>query len=141
MKFRYSKLALAEPDEFFGNYLLKPIIPVRLSHQGQQIDYAALIDSGADFNIFDAQIGELLGLNIEDGTPVEFVGVQQAPASHTWIHQVKITIDGWEHETAIGFSYDIAKYGYGLLGQQGFFNLFVVKFDLLKEEIELKPRK
>jgi len=31
--------------------------------------------------------------------------------------------------------------GYGVVGQNGFFDIFVVKFDLIKEEIELKERK
>ena len=34
----------------------------------------------------------------------------------------------------------IARLGYGVVGQKGFFEIFVVKFDLLKEEIELKQR-
>ncbi|MEK7088660.1 MAG: hypothetical protein AAB913_00845 [Patescibacteria group bacterium] len=29
---------------------------------------------------------------------------------------------------------------YGLVGQKGFFDNFIVKFDLLKEEIDLKTR-
>jgi len=28
-----------------------------------------------------------------------------------------------------------------VVGQRGFFDIFVVKFDLLKEEVELKERK
>ncbi|MDO8259932.1 MAG: hypothetical protein Q7T50_00350 [Candidatus Magasanikbacteria bacterium] len=40
-----------------------------------------------------------------------------------------------------GFSYDIAKHGYGVLGQKGFFDLFAVKFDLKKEQIELTPKR
>ena len=44
-------------------------------------------------------------------------------------------------ETIVGFSYDIAKHGFGILGQKGFFDKFVVNFDLVKEEIELKLRK
>mgnify|MGYP001607964096 FL=1 len=40
----------------------------------------------------------------------------------------------------MGFSYDIAKHGFGILGQKGFFDIFVVKFDLVKEEIELKEK-
>lgn len=51
-----------------------------------------------------------------------------------------IEIGGWDYETKVGFSYDIAKSGMPVLGQKGFFNKFVVKFDLTKEEIELKPR-
>ena len=31
--------------------------------------------------------------------------------------------------------------GYGVVGQRGFFDKFVVKFDFLKEEVELKERK
>lgn len=42
--------------------------------------------------------------------------------------------------TIVGFSYDIAKHGFGILGQRGFFDKFAVKFDLSKEEIELKAR-
>ena len=45
-----------------------------------------------------------------------------------------------DYKTTIGFSYDIARHGYGILGQKGFFDIFVVKFDLIKEEIELKQR-
>jgi hypothetical protein len=47
---------------------------------------------------------------------------------------------GWDYETIVGFSYEIAKFGFGILGQKGFFDIFVVKFDLSKEEIEIKPR-
>jgi hypothetical protein len=40
----------------------------------------------------------------------------------------------------VGFSSDIAKHGYGILGQKGFFNLFVVKFDYRKAEVEIKAK-
>lgn len=33
-----------------------------------------------------------------------------------------------------------SKHGYGLLGQKGFFDIFIVKFDLIKKEIDIKPR-
>lgn len=44
--------------------------------------------------------------------------------------------------------FDYKRYGktlrpvmpYGIVGQKGFFDLFIVRFDLLKEEVELKPR-
>jgi len=54
---------------------------------------------------------------------------------------VVINIGGWNYKTTVGFSYDIAKHGFGILGQKGFFDIFVVKFDLLKEEIELKEKR
>ena len=57
-----------------------------------------------------------------------------------YLHTVGIEVGGWSYKTTVGFSYDIAKYGCGILGQKGFFNVFEVKFDLLKEQIELKFR-
>ncbi|MEK9183748.1 MAG: hypothetical protein AAB890_01600 [Patescibacteria group bacterium] len=34
----------------------------------------------------------------------------------------------------------ISLHGHGILGQKGFFDMFVVKFDFLKKEIELKGK-
>jgi len=61
--------------------------------------------------------------------------------AEAFFHEVKLDIGGWNYKTVVGFSYDIAKHGFGILGQIGFFDIFVVKFDLIKEEIELKERK
>lgn len=60
MKFRYFKFLLEKRSEFFGPSILKPIIPIQLTAGELTIRYAALIDSGADFCIFDAGIGESL---------------------------------------------------------------------------------
>ena len=40
-----------------------------------------------------------------------------------------------------GFLSNIARLGYGVVGQKGFFDVFLVKFDLLKEEVELRERR
>jgi predicted aspartyl protease len=140
MKFRYFKFPLSEKSNFFGSSILKPIIPVGLTVDSNDLQYAALIDSGADFCIFDAEIGEALGLNVESGKKLRFGGIQEAGAAEAFLHDVTITIGGWKHKTTAGFSYDIAKGGYGILGQKGFFDIFTVKFDYPKEEIELKQR-
>ena len=60
--------------------------------------------------------------------------------SRAFLHEITIKVGGWPHKKRVGFSYDIAPYGYGILGQKGFFDIFVVKFDLLKGDIELRPR-
>lgn len=103
--------------------------------------YAALIDSGADFCIFDATVGEALGLQVRAGDPVIFGGVQDKGGATAFIHDVIIAVGVQNHKIKIGFSYDIAQHGFGILGQYGFFDIFIVKFDLLKEEVELKLRK
>lgn len=140
MKFKYHKLNLSPSSDFFGKQILKPIIPIKILKAGTVLQYAALIDSGADFCIFDASLGEYLGLNIKSGIEVQFGGIQSLGGAKAYIHKVALEIGGHELKTEIGFSYDISKNGYGILGQRGFFDLFAVKFDLQKEDIELKER-
>jgi len=140
MKFRYLKFDLKKASEVLGRSILKPIIPIRLKFGDVSLRYAALIDSGADFCIFDAEIGEYLGIDILSGKKEEFGGIQEKGTSFAYFHKVILNIGGRDYPIVAGFSYDIAKHGYGVLGQKGFFDIFVVKFDFLREEIELNPR-
>lgn len=98
------------------------------------------MDSGADFCIFDAQIGEILEIDITSGEQREVWGITGV-GEYYYVHSVDIKIGGWQYSTKVGFLSQIAKMGYGVVGQNGFFDIFVVKFDLIKEEIELKERK
>jgi len=138
MKFRYHKLLLDRRSPIFGNSILKPIIPIKVLVTAKEVEYAALIDSGADFCIFDAEIGEYLGLNIKEGVKISFGGIQERGGAEAFLHEVNLNIGGWNYETNVGFSYDVAKHGFGILGQKGFFDIFTVKFDYQKEEVELK---
>lgn len=141
MKFKYHKVLLPERLDYFGWSILKPIIPVGVVANGKELNYAALIDSGADFCIFDADIGEYLGLDVESGEYIEFGGVQGDGSAKAFLHHVTLNVGGFIYKTKIGFSYDIARHGFGILGQKGFFDAFAVKFDLKKEEIELREAK
>ena len=51
-------------------------------------------------------------------------------------HDITLTVGGHEFPTRAGFIRTLAS-DYGVLGQDGFFNFFVVKFDLQKEVVEL----
>lgn len=53
----------------------RPIIPVRLIHKDSAINIPALIDSGADFNVFPLTIANDLGLNLNLEKPMIFKGV------------------------------------------------------------------
>lgn len=142
MKFRYHKFLLDRRSPLFGQSILKPIIPVIISVSGgKSTMYAALIDSGADFCIFDAEIGEYLEINIENGIKIGFGGIQESNGAEAFLHEVILNIGGHDYRTVVGFSYDVAKHGFGILGQKGFFDIFKVSFDYRKEEIELIERK
>ena len=135
MQFPYKKFKLAD-----GTELLKPIIPIGLLFNGKFVKYEALIDSGADFNIFNAEIGELLGIDTRSGKKVKFSGIAGEPFE-VFLHNLTLEIGGWQYKIVAGFSYEISPYGFGILGQRGFFDLFRVKFIFSKGIIEITPEK
>ena len=141
MKFSYAKLLLPRKSDFFGSSIARPIVPIGISWQNKSMRYSALIDSGADFCIFDGEVGDYLGINVRSGSREVFGGVQERGGAEAFLHEISINIGGWDYKTTVGFSYDIAKHGSGILGQKGFFDMFSIKFDLAKEDIELKERK
>ena len=141
MKFKYLKFPFFQRNELFGPSILRPVIPMRVAHGDISIQYDALVDSGADFCIFDAEVAENLGIDISRGIEAQFAGVQGSSGSKAYIHQVVLEIGGWKYKAPVAFSRDLNKRSYGILGQKGFFELFSVKFDYSKEEIELMPKK
>ena len=132
MKFRYAK---------YGQ-VLRPVIPIFVKCGDNKIGYQVLVDSGADLCLFDEEIGNLLGIDVRRGKKYEVFGVG-GKSSIYYLHKVTISVGGWEHVTEVGFMSNVAGnvMPYGILGQNGFFNIFIVKFDLLKEEIEIFLRK
>ncbi len=131
MKFKYKKLAPG---------FIRPIIPIEIIFNQNSIKYEVLIDSGADENIFDAQIGELLGIDIIKGEKRKLSGITGVKEIY-YIHPITIKVGGWKYKTKAGFLPNIASLGYGVVGQRGFFDIFVVKFNFKKGIVELKEAK
>ena len=132
MKFDYKR---------YSPSIVRPVIEIKLKSNSNILRYEVLVDSGADFCIFSSEAGEALGLNIKKGKMREVFGVG-GKVSLYYLHKVNIEVGGWMYEIEAGFMPDVAGkiMRYGLVGQKGFFENFIVKFDLLKEEINLKTR-
>lgn len=141
MKFQYQKIGIEESEAFPDRkFILRLIIPIILEHGDRKVGYKVLIDSGADYNIFHGVIGEILGLNLMVGRKENLGGISGDTLT-AYFHFVDAEIGGWKHKLYCGFSYDVPPFGYGVVGQKGFFDIFKVSFDYNKEEIELKERK
>ncbi|MDZ4221420.1 MAG: hypothetical protein U1C18_00935, partial [Patescibacteria group bacterium] len=78
MTFSYISFPLPERSRLFGGKILRPIIPIEITIGAITVGYAALIDSGADFCIFDGELGELFGLDVRSGDRLQFNGIQEA---------------------------------------------------------------
>ncbi len=132
MKFRYKR---------YGE-ILRPVIPIRVRSGEKHLQYEALVDSGADICIFSSEVGHAIGIDVLKGVPHEVFGIG-GKTSFYYFHKVVIEVGGWPFEIKAGFMPEVAGriLPYGVVGQKGFFDKFIVKFDLFKEEVELKERK
>lgn len=131
MKFRYKN---------YGQGILRPVIPIEVIFNNNSVICEVLVDSGADSNIFSSEIADILGINLTEGEKGEVAGIT-GESKFFYFHNIDIKVGGNLYKNIrVGFLKDIGKYAYGVAGQKGFFDTFIVKFDLLKKEIELKPR-
>lgn len=139
MKFKYSKYRII-PSQAFPKLteIWRPTIPVRLTYLNKTYGCIALVDSGADFCIFHAVIGELLNINIKSGKTSPLHGATSG-IGKVYYHNISIDVGGWSVNSYIGFSYDLT-YPFPLLGQVGFFDRFKVSFDYKKKDIDINPK-
>lgn len=139
MNFKYKKFPTNKKKNPFPEQksALRPVIQIDFNSPNGGFGYFVLIDSGADYCIFHATIGEQLGLKIKSGKPLTFYGTSGEPQK-AYFHTVEFKVGGAIHECDVGFSYDMEKLAYGLLGQYGFFDKWIVKFEYHKENVELK---
>lgn len=139
MNFKYRKFPLDPKNCPFQNKRssLRPVIQIDFETKNGSFGYLVLIDSGADYCIFHATVGEQLGLDIKTGTPLTFFGTSGKPQK-AYFHKITFKIGGHHHTCEVGFSYDMEKLAYGLLGQDGFFDKWTVKFEYHKKNIDLR---
>jgi len=137
-KLDYRKFPAAPTEPFpRRKSVVRPVVPVALINGSNRVRVYALIDSGADYCVFHAEIGEQLGLQIESGKSLPFSGIAGAGQT-AYFHNIKLEVGGHEFGCYAGFSPDIQDLPYGILGQVGFFDVFKVSFDYKKEKIELQ---
>jgi hypothetical protein len=120
----------------YSDVHVRPVIPVRVAASDRWIDYEVLVDSGADICIFDAELTERLGLDLESGEHAVISGAIGA-AQDVYIHPVELTVGPRTFGVRVAFMPTAEPYG--LAGQQGFFSQFRVAFDQPKGQLELQP--
>lgn len=141
LRLRYQTFR-AEPLEAFPHrqVVSRPVIDVRLLWNHTSTQYRVLIDSGADFCIFHSDVAEVLEIPVVKGKKMTFYGTGGNPQT-AYFHTVQIEVGGWPMDLYCGFSYEMRSLPYGLLGQTGFFDRFIVTFDYATKRIELKPKR
>ncbi len=139
MYFKYKKFPVNPDNHPFLNQksILRPVIQIDFDTELGKLGYLVLIDSGADYCTFHAIVAERLGLDVKKGKELTFYGTSGQPQI-AYFHKISFKVGGHPHECEVGFSYDMDKLPYGLLGQYGFFNKWSIKFEYHKENVEIK---
>ena len=132
MKFPYRKINLKNPFNS-KQFILRPIIPFSIKYKDRVLRFEALIDSGADFNIFPVEIAEKLEVTLKNSDHIAFAGVGGNIINGIKA-EVMLEIGSWEIKTKVVF----APVDSGILGQYGFFDLYQVNFNLKRKIIKIE---
>jgi hypothetical protein len=95
--------------------------------------FEAIVDSGATRCVFNAEIGRYIGLKIEAGTLEETIGIDSL--SKVYVHEISLYVPGGPIVIKAGFMEGLRVPG--LLGMNGFFENFIVKFDISVQTFEI----
>ena len=124
----YTKIEIPPRGSFPAKIQYAPLVTTLLYHKGERSPFLfpSVVDSGADFCVFPAQFGEMMGIDIEKGEHLPTFGV--GGGETIFFHKIKVGIvikdEVWDFECYAGFSKKMSSKGVGLLGRDGFFDLF-----------------
>ena len=137
MKFPYVKLRHKDPQQ---KYIHSPWIPINFQAHDENYEIFALVDSGADYCIFDGSVARFLEINVVSGQ-IRRTGGLSGSSNVYYFDNIRINIGGHHAKVIAGFVPGLLADGSlsGILGRQGFFEHFKVCIDEKRKEIELKP--
>jgi hypothetical protein len=98
------------------------------------------LDSGADKCLFSNQLGEEIGLDLEKGEEETFSGIEGGRI-RTYLHEIEMQIFGDSNKISVVAGFTDAPGVNAILGQEGFFDAFRIKFERDCDTVEINPSK
>lgn len=134
MNFKYSRSPSRDPA---FPYFLHPLVSIRLYRGQASVPLIGLIDSGADYTVFDYRIAKQLYIDWKTGKQSQISGIDGKPTI-SYLHDLEIEIVGLANgkvKSTVAFA-ELKGVGV-LLGQYGFFEHFKVSFDAQNETFSI----
>ncbi|MBI5798879.1 MAG: retropepsin-like domain-containing protein [Candidatus Yonathbacteria bacterium] len=125
MKYRYSTLA---PVDVNAKWTKRPMLQIEVFGAQESRSFEALIDSGADISLFNAEIAEVLGIALSSAHERRFTGISGTIPGYL-VENVKIRIDGINDSLFIPVCFVQSPTVGLLLGGEGFFDQCRIKFE------------
>jgi len=113
-----------------------PVADVTLPIPGRPLTVKALVDSGASFSVFRAEVLEYLGIPLARGTPLYLEGIGGRILGYR--HRVPAQVGATKFPMTAVFSQELTV-SFNLLGRQDFFQHFLVTFDERGRTVRLRP--
>jgi len=121
---------------------LLPLVPVKLSSDAVPDDKTstamALVNSGAEHNIFSLAAADDIGLNLSDQNDVTIIG---AGGKHTPGKAAVAIFELAHYRWTVPIIFSAAVNERPLLGQAGFFRFFTVTFRYERRDMEIKQNR
>jgi hypothetical protein len=116
---------------------IRPYIPVSLRNSKASIpSILALVDSGADFCMFDGALSSALDLDLSTLHKITLSGINGSAVGY--VAHLEIGVNDCFIPVPVVFSFDFSPAGFGgIIGQVGFFDAFKVQFDRFGREFHL----
>ncbi len=123
-----------------SSQFVRPFIPLTLKHHEKTVRTLALVDSGADFCMFDGELASLLGLDVRTLEHITLGGI--AGEARGYVAHLQIGVEDAFTPVPVVFSFDFSPDDFGgLAGQIGFFDTYIVEFDRTIKRITLSDRR
>lgn len=112
-----------------------PIIDLILKNDNNSIKTDAIVDSGAIMSIFQGNIADYIGLDIEKGQEKLFQGIGGKITGY--IHSVIVQVDNVKFSCKIAFSNELTT-SLNIVGRESFFDRFLITFDERNKKLILE---
>ena len=119
----------------------RPFLPLTLRLQDRPVKIKALVDSGADFCMFDGELLHLLAPTLELASLEEITLGGVGGSAKGYVAHIEVGVGSTFFPVPAVFSFNFSpdEFG-GLAGQLGFFDVFTIQFDRADKTFCLKDK-
>jgi len=136
MKYQYTSVYNPDTKQKLKK---RPIVEIELFGKKGTIKTLALIDSGADRSLFNIQFAREIGINLTNAKEEGFIGIGDIKPIQCCISEVEIKIEGIDNKIKITAGFISSDSVNALLGQEGFFDNYRIKFEKDHDVFEIIP--
>ena len=111
-----------------------PIIKVDLRGYKQKLTVEALLDSGASFSVFRAEVADYLRIPVEKGRPIYLTGIGGRILGY--LHKIPVQVGDEKFICRVVFSKELT-ISFNILGRDNFFLPFLITFNERRKKVIL----